>query len=64
MILFIDIVTTWTSKEELTTTIATLRTDVNECIRIGDDIEIVFDHEDTISFFDEPVEYIEEFLDI
>lgn len=54
----------WSCKYEITTTISPFRTNIDYSICISDNIEVMLDDEDAISFFDQPVEYVEEFLNI
>ncbi len=53
---------TWACEDEISSSIATFDTDVDDGISIGDDIEIVLDDEDTIALLDERIEDVEEFL--
>ena len=47
---------------EIPSLITTLSTDVDDGIRIGDDVEIVFNHENRVPFLYESIEDIEELL--
>src|SRR6185436_17988949 len=49
---------------DLTTSIATLRPEINDPIRILDDIEIMFDHDHGIAGSDKPIEYVEQPLHV
>ncbi len=54
----------WSSKNEIPSLISPFRSDVDDGISIGDDVEIMFDHDDTISLLYQSIEDIEEFLHI
>lgn len=47
-----------TSKDEISSFIATFRSDVDDSISIGDDVEIMLDDDDTIPFLYESIEDI------
>ena len=63
-ILYLEDLVSWACKYQISSLIATLGSDVDDGIRIGDDIEIVFDHENRVPLLDESIEDIEEFLNI
>lgn len=52
----------WSSKNEIPSLISPFRSDVDDSISISDDIEIMFDHDDTIPLLYQSIEDIEEFL--
>ena len=54
----------WTSEDEFSSSISPIRSNIDNSISIGDNIEIMFDDEDTISLLDKGIEDIEEFLDV
>ena len=54
----------WSCKKESPTLVTTLRPDVDDGVRVGDDVEVMLDDEDTVAFFDQLVEDIEKFLNI
>ena len=51
-------------EDKMSSLITTFRADVYDSISIRDDVEIVFDHDDTVAFLYKSIEDIEEFLDI
>ena len=53
-----------TSKDEISSFIATFRSDVDDRICIGDDVEIMFDNYDTVPFLYKRIEDVEKFLNI
>ena len=55
---------TWSCEYEISSFIATFWTNVDNRIRIGDNVEVMFDHDDTIPFLNEGIENIEQFLNI
>ena len=58
-----DLVTR-TCKNQITSLVATLRSDVDDGVRIGDDVEIMLDDEYRVPFLYETIEDIEELLHI
>lgn len=52
----------WTCEDEISSSIATFDTDVDDGISIGDDVEIMLDDEYTVAFLDERIEDVEELL--
>ena len=51
-------------KETFPALIPSLGSDVNTVVGVGDDVEVVFDNENRVSFLHEPIENGEKFLDI
>ncbi|TKS58498.1 MAG: hypothetical protein EWM73_03522 [Nitrospira sp.] len=49
---------------DLTTSIAPLRSEVNDPIRILDHIKVMFDHHHGVAGFDEPIQHIQQPLHI
>src|SRR6266849_3314358 len=55
----------WRSfRHDLTASIATLRAEVNDPIRILDYIEIMFDHYHGVAGFDKPIQHIQQSLHV
>lgn len=61
---FFDDITSLAGEHEPSPAISSLWTNIDAVVRVGDDIEIVLNDEDTIPLLDESVEDGEEFLDI
>ena len=53
-----------TSEDEISSFIATFRSDVDDRICIGDDVEVMFDDDYTVPFLYKRIEDVEELLDI
>lgn len=52
----------WACEDQISSSIATFDTDVDDSISTRDDVEIMFNDEDTIPLLDECIEDVEEFL--
>jgi hypothetical protein len=61
-ILYREDLVTRTCEYEIASLVATLRSDVDDSVSIGDDVEIVLDDEYRVSFLYETIEDIEELL--
>lgn len=61
---FFQDVSSYAGEDELSAPVSALWPDVDAVVGVGDNVEIVFDDENAISFLDQTVENQEEFLDV
>src|SRR5205085_2238810 len=60
----LDDVFRWPPGDDLTATVATLRTKIDDPIRSLDDFEVMLDHHHGVTLIDQLVQHLEQFCDV